>query len=65
MNHHLALTQAQAAVLARMIRLHLDTYEEAIRPRHRRQEMEPLNGSDLDLLEPLVAFLERDKAVAE
>ncbi|MCX6967764.1 MAG: hypothetical protein NTZ46_08315 [Verrucomicrobia bacterium] len=57
MKSRLTLTEAQAAVLARLIRMQLDAYDEAVGGENRK-EIEPLNGSELDLLEPLVALLE-------
>ena len=57
MKSTLTLTQAQARVLARLIRLHLEAYEEAVSPEILQRENEPLNGSDLDLLEPLLEYL--------
>ena len=57
----LKLTRPQADALARLIRIHLDAYDEAACPGDPRPETEPLNGSELDLLEPLVALLEQGK----
>lgn len=59
MKSNLTLTRAQASALARLIRTHLDAYDEAACPGNPRKETEPLNGGDLDLLEPLVALLEQ------
>ena len=60
MKKSLALTRAQSAALARLLRMHLDSYDEALGPEQPRVESEPLNGNDLDLLEPLVALLEKE-----
>ena len=62
MTSTLALTHAQSAALARLIRMHLEAYAEAVCPGQPREETEPLNGSELDLLEPLVALLEKKEA---
>ena len=59
MKKNLTLTPAQAATLARLIRIHLNAYEEAVCPGNPRTEAEPLNGLYLDLLEPLLAVLEK------
>ena len=60
MKGSLPLTRAQADALARLLRLHLEAYEETVCPDPPRRETEPLNGSDLDILEPLLALLEKD-----
>jgi len=62
MKNNLTLTRAQATALARLIRTHLDAYDEAICPGKPRKEAKPLCGRDLDLLEPLVALLEKRQA---
>ena len=59
MKNNLVLTPAQAAALARLLRTHLEAYEEAMHPCTPPRETEPLCGSDLDLLEPLVALLDK------
>jgi len=59
MKNTLTLTRPQANALARLIRLHLDTCDEAGYPGNPRPETEPLNGSELDLLEPLADLLEQ------
>ena len=61
-NTPLTLTHPQAHALARLIRLQLDAYDEAVGSGNPRPEAEPLNGSELDLLEPLVALLEPENA---
>ncbi len=61
MKNRLTLTASQAAVLARLIRIQLEAYDEAVGSHGRRMEMEPLNGGDLDLLEPLLRLLEGGK----
>jgi len=59
MTNNLTLTRAQASALARLIRTHLDAYDEATCSRKPRKEAKPFCGSDLDLLEPLVPLLEK------
>ena len=55
----LTLTRAQVDALSRLIRFQLEAYDEAVCPESPRREVEPLNGGDLDLLEPLLALLEK------
>ncbi|MEI6561430.1 MAG: hypothetical protein WCO68_05005 [Verrucomicrobiota bacterium] len=62
MKNTLTLTRPQAAALARLIRTHLAAYDEAVCPGKPRPEAEPLNGGELDLLEPLLALLEPGNA---
>lgn len=57
MNNNLTLTRAQAGALARLIQSQLDAYDEAAHVGRRRKPARPFTASDLDLLEPLVAFL--------
>ena len=58
MKNTLTLTRPQADALARLLRIHLEAYDEAVCPAESRRETEPLTGSDLDLLEPLLPLLE-------
>ena len=62
MNNTLTLTRAQSGALARLIRSHLDAYDEATGAGKPRKPAKPFTGRDLDLLEPLVDLLEKCQA---
>ena len=61
MNNNLTLTRAQSGALARLIRSHLNAYEEATGAGKSRKPAKPFTGRDLDLLEPLVVLLEKSQ----
>lgn len=66
MNNNLTITRAQAGALARLIHQQLTAYAEASGEPGEGVEgstwqggLEPFTGADLDIIEPLVARLEK------